>query len=569
MKKIGFFALVCTMLLSFLSFAPSADAATTYKGTFEGFTYAQLTEEQQKNGEQPQVNGVTVRNSAGKTNTFRVTGATYYYINNTKTTIAGFKYGMPVEVTMTLNRVQELRGTSVIDEGTIGEKSKEVYGKVTMIDPNGMFIRVKPDTGKEREYYVNSDTAYFKGKTSVDLSILYEGDRVKMYFSATDTSTIEKMDIIQTGTRIENLYKAQLRSVNVTGKRFTVVNSQPFVDWEFGTSHNKNMKTFTFSNSTSIYVGNKQITRNQLRNYTDSDIYYVTVSQFSKEIVNKIIVLQNNERTYFDELTLVNPTAKYIRLKDIGTLYYHNGSILVRNGRLVEGSSLAASGSAFVLTDGATKSATTHIINVMSDGFLSANLASHDLYFGKLSLVDDRKYALELTDFTQLQKEGQYRNFWRATKENELVLSYSNDTVASTIVGQSGTALTTALGIHKGKYGYFYVKDGHVQAIHLVQKDAIEPSQIFTGTIAELTIREGTPGAKGIDATAQMVVKNVAQWTDGGSWLETGRLEDLEVYQTLILKKNKRIGANQLAVNDRIVLFTDEQLKTRIILVNE
>ena len=566
-KKIGMYMLTLILLLSVFSFAPTADAATVFKGTFEGLTYEEV--EVGKDEFEQVVNGVTIRNSSGRLSTFRVNNATYYYINDTTTTIDGFKYGMEVEATVNLRTIKELNGKSDVEQGTISTGSKHVYGLVTKIDPNGMFVSIKPDVGREREYYVNSDTTYVKGLKHVDLSTLYEGDRVRMYFSGASSSTVDKMEIIQTGMMIENLYKAQLKSVNVTGNRFTVVNTQAFSDWDFGTNTNKKLQTFKISSGTTIYAGNKKISKNQLRNYQSSDIYFVTVSQFSQKVVKKIIVLENNERTYFDELTLVNPTSNYLKLKEFGTMYYHNGSILVRNGRLIEDTTLTASGSAFVLTDGVTKNTNTHVVNVVNDGFLSSNLASHDLYFGQLSLVEDRKYLLELSSFNELKQDGAYRNFWRSTDEDAITLSYSNNTVASRVAGESGTVLVTSLAMRKGDFGFFYVKDGHVQAVHLLDPDAIESQTIFTGRISSLTVSPGTAGAKHIDATGKMSVENVTQWTSAGAWLETARLEDVQISQALIIKDRKRITVNDLRANDRVVIFTDEEINAQIILVNE
>lgn len=566
-KQLWLFTLFAVFMLSVFPYSEPAQAATLYKGTFEGFTYEEVVVD--KKTTEYVISGVEVRSETGKLNSFRINASTYYFINDTKTTIDAFKYGMDVELSVSLRTIKEMRGVSDIEQGTIPTKSKEIYGTVTNIDRNGMYVRVKTDTGKEQNYNVNSETAYFKGKSAVDLSTLYEGDRVKMLFSATDTNTVEEMDITQTGALIENLYKGQLRAVNTTANRFTVVNKQEFADWEFGTSSNKKLTTFTFNASTSIYVGNKKITKNQLKNYRNSDLYYVTVKQFGKEIVKKIVVLQRNERTYFDELTLVNANSKYIRLKEAGTMYYHNGSILVRNGRLIESTSLAATGSAFVLTDGATKSTNTHIINVMNDGFLSSNLASHNLYFGRIGKVDPKKYTMSITSFSQFEQNGQYRNRWKLADADELQLSYSNNTVATQVVGVSGTSLVPSMSMTEGKLALFYVKDGHVQTFHVLANDETEPTSIFTGVISDLSVQSGTTGAKGIDAKGEMVLKNATQWSDAGAWLENASMPDLVLNQLVVVKNGKRVSVEDLELDDRVVVFANENMTIRIVLVNE
>lgn len=547
LKKLTIYLIAILVTFSALPFANTAQAATVYKGTFESATYQEVAG---KGGKvERKLSSMTMRNSSGKTVTFNIDESAYFSINKTPTTIEGFKYGMAVEATVNLRRVTKLTGTSKIDEGQIPENSKELSGIATKIDPNGMFVRVKLDTGKEQEYYLNNSTSFFKGSSSVDLSTLYEGDRVKIKFSSPDTSVISQLEIIQTGAIIENLYKATIRSVNSIGNRLTVVNAQPFTDWSFGTTVDNDQKTFKFNNSTSIYVGNKQITKNQLRNYKDSDVYYVTTKQFGSELVKKIIVLDHYERTFFDQINLVDTRLQFFRLKEAGLMYYHNGSILVRNGRLVEPSSLTSIGSAFVLTDGINKSNYTHLINITNDSFLSPNLASHELYFGKLSAVNSSKYILEADNLMMLKN-----NYWNYEETKQL--SFSNNTVATRNNGSVKVAVTS-LATQTNKYGYFYVKDGHVQAVHFLNSDQTESSEVITGRIAAVNA-----------ANQEMEVKDLSQWYNG-AWLDLAHIPTISLSQAVIIKDGKTISVSQLKPKDRVVLLTDAQLKAHIILVNE
>lgn len=561
MKRIGISIVALVLLWSFIPFEKPAQAATVYKGTFEHVTYTETTS---KDGKIQRTNPkVMIRNASGRTTTLNLTDSTYYYINGTKTNINGFKKGMPVEATVNLRNVTRLDGKSVIEEGAIPEKSKELAGIVTKIDPNGMFVQVKLDSGLEKQYYINSDTAYVKGKSHVDISTMYEGDRVKLKLSSATSSVVREVEIIQTGTLVHNLYKGQLHTVNVRNNRLIVNDAHPFEDWKFGTRPHNNLTTFSFTNNTTMYAGNKKINKNQLQYYRNNEVYYVTTKQFGREMVEKIVVLENNERTFYDQIMTVDTSNQFFRLKNFGLMYYHNGSILVRNGRLVEPSTLTAWGTAFVLTDGVTKSNTTHVVNITNDSFLSPNLAAHELYFGKLSLVEQGNYVLEIDDYTKLDNGS---HAWLYEEESAKTLSFSNSTVVTQSVGSTGVAIASSLQVHEGKYGYFYVKDGHIQAVHLVGKDKLQPTTTLAGRIASIKMID--KGSIGVDATAELEVKDVSQWYEG-AWLDTGRLNRLELSQVLIIKDGKRITIDQLKPNDRIVIFTDDTFDAQIILVNE
>lgn len=554
--------MAAVLMMTFVPLKQSVQAAQTF--TFVEFTYADVT---QADGTVKNVlNRVTLENSDGRTAQYAIdSNRIYLYINNTLTTPEGFKKGMPVTFERNFNKVTEIRGTSIdIEEGAIVTESKHKTGVVTKIDPNGLFVTVKldassiqPEAGKPlsanatQTYYVNSDTAYFKDSQSVDLSALYEGDRVKLHFSGMNSSAIASLEIIATGVLIENLYKAKLNTVNAMENTITVKNAHPFANWAFGQSTTNNQNVFSFNNATSIYVGNKQITKNQLKNYRNSDMYYVTVKQFSKEVVKKMVVLAQNERTYYQPLTGVNTTYNFFRLQTAGQLYYHAGSILVRNGRLVEPASLAASGTMFVVTDGNTSSKYAHVANVTNDSFTSPNLAKHNLYFGKITLADMDNYLVELDDLRIFEN-----NFWKATT-TPAVLAYSNSTRADELVGNTKVKIIPQdeLFIYEDSYyGYFYEKDGHIQAMYL--SDATKRADITTtGRIDKVTRNT-------------ISVKDVSQWTSSGNWSYFGE-NSYDLAKAMIIKNGQVIEPAELKVHDRVVLLLDSQLRVQIVLVNE
>lgn len=529
-----------------LPIGQQAEAATTY--TFVNVKYDEVVN---KNGTVDRtLSKVTLKNSAGKTATFNIDKSTNLYINNTSTTIDGFKAGMAVTIKVNLRKVTEMRGTSMIEEGAIVPNSKQGAGVVTKIDPNGLFITVKLDKGGSKTYYVKNTTKIIKGRSTVDLSALYEGDRVKLKFASADTSTVSEIDIITSGIMVENLYKAKLNTVNTSKNSFTVQNAHPFTNWLFGENEKEDKNTFNFSSNTSIYAGNEKISENQLKNYKNSDMYFVTTKQFSKEVVEKIVVLASNERSYYQSLSEVNSKYGYFALSKVGRLFYHDGSILVRNGRLVEPDTLAANGTAYVITDGVTNDKYAHVVNVTNDSFTSPNLSSHQLYFGRLDIADLDAYKVELSGMEYFKN-----NFW--TKFNsESIFSFSNSTAVTELDGDTQYKIIpeTEMFLYEGQYGYFYVKDGHIQAIHFIQNEA-RTSITATGRIDSI-------------GTGTISVKDVSQWVNGGEWSYFGETK-VDLNKVIIIKNGKAIKASELKPSDRVVLLMDENLVTHVVMVNE
>ncbi|MEK4230167.1 phosphate ABC transporter ATPase [Solibacillus sp. FSL H8-0538] len=547
LRKISPILIAIIFALAAIPLGQTAEASTTY--TFVNVTYNEI---ELKDGTvEKTLSKVTLQNSAGKTSTFNIDSSARLYINNTLTTINGFKAGMQVTVSLNLRKVKEMRGTSDVEQGEITTNSKQKAGVVTQIDANGMFVKVKVDKGRDTTYYINNNTEFIKGSSTVDLSALYEGDRVKLKFSSTSTSIPSEIEIIATGVLVENLYKATLQTVNTTSNKFTVKNAHPFTNWLFGERVITDINTFGFSNSTSIYVGNKKITKNQLKNYKNSEIYYVSLKQFSKEVVTKIIVLAKNERSFYQSLSEVNTKYGYFKLANLkNNFYYHDGSILVRNGRLVEPTSLASKGTAYILTDGNTSSQFAHVVNITNDSFTSPNLSSHKLYFGQIYLADLEAYRVELDGLEIFEN-----NFWKSYK-GDPVFSFSNSTNAVVVDGSKPFKIfpETELVANEGDYGYFYVKDGHIQAMHIMLD---EPRTELT-----LTGRIDKVGNNSID------VKDVSQWINGGEWSYFGETK-VELTKVMIIKNGKVIQPNELKRSDRVVMLMNSELETHVILVNE
>lgn len=529
---------------------PTVQAAQLVTGTFVDVTYSEYTN---ASGQvEKQLSKITLENASGRQVTYNISNSARLYINNTETTIEGFKLGMKVEAEISLRSVVELRGTSNTTEETttVAQNPQTIAGVITSIDPNGMFIMVKPDVGKETTYYLNKDTAFQKASSSVDISGLYVGDRVKLHLKNTSTSIVTKVDISETGTLVENLYKGEIQSVNINANKLTVKNQNAFVNWQFGTASTTALSTMSFSTKVPIYVGNTKIEKGQLKNYIGSEAYYATVKQFGKEVIEKIVVLKNNERTYYEPMIAVDTDYQLLKLKNAGTLYFHDGSILIRNGRFVQPTGLLAYGTAFVITDGTARDHYAQVVDVTSDSFMSPNLASHELYYGRLIQADG--YLIEIDDAMKIES-----NVFKKT--DKTVLSVSNTTKAMVDDGNKTYSVMPDIELYlsEGDYGYFYVNNGHVQALHMLDNAKPVAPLMLVGKLQ--SVKSTYP--------ATINVKSVSQWQNG-RWYEAGQMVDMNIDQATLIKAGKVIQPSDLKPSDRLVVLSDRFVKAHFILVD-
>lgn len=554
LKKIGTLMLAIIFFLAAFPSEQPAEAAANYT-----YVKANYNETVDKKGTVTRtLKSVTVMTSKGKYVTYLVNNSTQYYVNHTKTTIGGLKAGMSVTVYASSNKATKIEANTNSGDGSIVAKSKQISGTVTEIDPNGLYIKVKPDGGSIQMYTVNNGTDYFKTNKSVDFDEMYVGDRVKLKFASTTTKTVSEIEIISSSAvLVQELYKGNLNAVNTSKSTMTIKNTQPLLNWQFGTSVSNTQKTFTFTNNTSIYVGNTKITKDKLKNYNNSEMYFVTSKQFSKEVVNKIIVLKNNEFTFYQSVTATDLPYNHFVLSNYGSLTYHKGSILIRNGRLIEpegfnamsSASTMTQTSAFVIADGVASPKYAHVVQIANDGLSAPNLAGHQLYFGMLELADLDAYKLEIsTDF-------EYKNNSWKKSESTKIFGFSNST---DVTDFNGTIIVPEdeLDGEEMQYGYFYVKNGHVQAIHFVGDTKF--ADMLTGTGRIQSINSNT-----------MIVENASQWlNNSGEWTYLGKTE-VDLDNVMFIRNGKVVDKKQLKARDRVVLMMDGNEHTHIVIVNE
>ncbi|MGE8036425.1 hypothetical protein [Lysinibacillus sp. NPDC093692] len=553
MKKIPYILMI--LLLAVLGFSSNQTAHATQMvtGTFVDVTFSEY---ENSNGViEKKLSKITLQNDSGRQVTYNINNNARLYINKTETTIEGFKMGMKVEADISLRSVVELRGTSdstkETESPTVAHNTKTLAGVVTSIDPNGLFIMLKSDFGKETTYYINKDTSYQKNSSAADISALYVGDRVKLSLKNQNASIVTKIEISDTGTLVENLYKGEIQTVNANANKLTVKNQHAFINWQFGSDTTKALSTMNFSSKVPVYVGNTKINKDQLKNYIGSEAYYATVKQFGKEVIEKIVVLKNNERTYYEPMLSVDSKYQLFKLKSAGTIYFHDGTILIRNGRLIEPTGLLAYGTAFVISDGAARDHYAQVVQITSDSFMSPNLAGHELYYGRLSQADG--YLIEIDDAMKIES-----NVFKK-KTDRTVLSVSNSTKAIVDDGNKTYSVVPDIELHlyEGQYGYFYVKDGHVQALHILNKAKPVAPLMLTGKLQ--SVKSKFP--------AVINVKSVSQWQNG-RWYEAGEMIDMNIDQATIIKAGKVIQASDLKPSDRLVVLSDRFIKAHLILVD-
>ncbi|WP_313238243.1 hypothetical protein [Sporosarcina ureae] len=534
------------------SAANSAEASKRITGTFIKANYEEVVDQATTKKE---LRSITIKNDAGHAATYSIDRYTRLSVDTIAVKIDAFKLGMKIEADVQNHYVKTLHGKTATPGAVIEPNAKAYSGKVTYMDRNRKGLTITLDDGRIKNVYINSETQFFKIGKLTTSSSLYEGDRVNIKFSVYNSNYITMLEILEPGVQVAGLYKGTLHRIDPINRKIILRDETKFLNWHWYENNANSTSSYYYSAKTPIYFENKPVPHNQLRKYANLKVYLATVNKNGKEQVERIIIQKNAERTFYEPLKSFNGKTKEISLMDSQRFRYHDGSILIRNGRLVSPESLGAYGTAFVAASGPIKTQYANIIHISNDGLDSPNLSDQSIYFGKISGV--LGYTLHLSNASELKN-----NVWSSMKEQDL--DFNNETYA---VQEHSKKLITLvpqmdLRFYNDYYGYLYVSDKQVTAIHVIQGVKTSANITLVGRLSKL---HSNPKDKAIHS--EIDVRNVSKWTKG-AWNTQGDINRMNIQQATFIKDGAVIQPSDLEINDRLFIVAENILKGTIILVD-
>lgn len=259
-KSTTYIMLLTILIVSCFTNVSPTQASSLISGSFVNFTYDEITLEDKTS--EKQLAKITLVNDEGKTITLNIDEYVPLFVNSTPTTVGAFKEGMWIEASVNLRKVQELNGLTTIDQGESSSIGRNVTGTINNIDLKGQYITLNLKNRQQAKYYIDVETEISKENKLVDLSVLYEGDRVKLYLENDGTDKLSSIEIVVDGIKVEQLYKGTIQQLNSKQKKLVIKDEMLFLNWKWQlSSYNKgNITSKSFTAKTPIYAGNKKLT---------------------------------------------------------------------------------------------------------------------------------------------------------------------------------------------------------------------------------------------------------------------------------------------------------------------
>lgn len=335
------------------------------------------------------------------------------YINGELQDISAIGFDQDAVVRIFNGKVQEVKiYTDVLEEDP--NRLLVLTAKVKDISDNGITLLTDDNPEKSVLYTIDRNTPIIKDEQSVSSSVLRQGDRVKIEVNSANDKHIARMEVQGEGVQVEKVYKGDIKDiVPETGEIVLAnVSAYGYYDWVKKDGYIR----YKLADGIDIYNNDTKISLDRLKDYVGKTIYAVSKKDYGSEELVKAILKDGYEDTVYKNISDVKWTTQQLTLSDGRALNFSDGSIIIKDGRLLNSLYLAKNSEAFVIQNR----------SVMGVG--SAALISMDSFNGFSNYNITRGYLHKMGE-DYYTVENSYKlenNYW--TESGELTFLLSDET---------------------------------------------------------------------------------------------------------------------------------------------
>jgi hypothetical protein len=275
-----------------------------------------------------------------------MTEDTAVYINGERQGIDAIGFDQDAALKVAGGKVLEIRIFTDVEPED--EYRVETFtGKIRTASGDSIVLSTDEAPEKEATYRLDNMTAIFKKGTTTDRTVLRQGDRIKFQVKSGKDNYISRIEVQGQGAMIDKIYKGDIVDVlPATGEIIlTRAYNYGYYDWQFKGNYLK----YRLSQEAVLYRGNEKLGINELKNYIGKSIYAVSKDNYGSEELMQISLKEGYEDTAYKTIQSVKWTEKQITLSNGKLLNYADGTIVVKDGRLLDTRDLDSDVGAFII----------------------------------------------------------------------------------------------------------------------------------------------------------------------------------------------------------------------------
>ena len=503
------------------------------------------------------------------------------YINGGLQDISSIGFDQDAVVRIFNGKVHEVK----IFTDTFEEDSNRLLtltAKVRDVSAGGITLLTDDKPEKPVVYTIDSNTPIIKDKQSVSTSVLRQGDRVKIEVNSTNDKHIAHMEIQGAGIQIEEVYKGDIKEVvPETGEIvLSNVSSYGYYDWIKKDGYIR----YKLDDEVEVYNKDTKVSLDKLKDYIGKTIYAVSKNNYGTEEIVKAILKDGYEDTLNKSIYDVKWTTKQLTMSDDRVLNFSDGSIIIKDGRLLDTLYLSKYSGAFVIQNRSVLGAgSAQLISLDSfNGFSNYNITKGYLHnMGEDYYTVENSYRLE-------------NNEWKESGEPTFLLS-DETYVYDSVIAKGSITVDKFLesrykpytytwpnykasddedfhvddeyhykyDSYKGKSGFhqhflMYAitdREGNTHAINLIKKDkeSFKDGKVFSERFTAGQVSAVDKGNKAI------TLKNARDYSAVYSqWRPIMAKVPLEMEKVVILKDGRAISMEELSEDDNVYIMSDD-----------
>jgi len=498
--------------------------------------------------------GIQIEEYDGTMHTLSFSQNPVLLIDQRPVNLQDFKVGMEVYAQLTGRRISYMDSFSTEIPGYIPPGGKVRSGIVQEIDRDQIVVKLA--TGGTETYFTTPATIVLKKGVNVPLSTLYEGDRVKLYFDEAGSALISRMHIEGDSVVVKDLYRGVLNAADNYNTALILGDVEKLENG--GWKSVESSMSIPYTDEVPIYIGGQTVSPRNLKYYTGKVVYMAVSSFFGKTRAEKMVIKSQYESTYSDKIEEINWFTGIFELSNNKNISFNDGTIIIKNGRLVDQYGINPMSDAFIIADGRTGDLAANVIYIYNEDINNSNIGQNYIYAGRLDQILQNKVVME--DFFVINE-----NSWESF-DDEKELYYDNDT---TIFDLEAGEKISPEKFYAGDYAVDedtdYAKDNNLKdwyAYMFTDGDRIVGITVKKNMDSLLRQRasNGIIGSISDDPLVGWTVelKNGADWSDRKEkWIAKTVDTSINVEKALIIKDGKVISADELRIGDRLYIIRD------------
>jgi hypothetical protein len=416
------------------------------------------------------------------------------------------------------------------------------YG--TVINSGKNYLTVEYDDGTQQVLNINSNVKYYLSGVQVEADSLKDGDRIKLILNEGSKSTaIKEIHIEDDRFLISNVYKGTLSYIDFISDKLVLRNLEVLENGDWRLVDQKGFTGIQITGDCRIFHAGRPISRDQANKDLKGFEAYVAVRKGYGGIENAVVVSFRNSKNseiIYDDL-IAGVGEKEVRLMNTSNnLAINNGSILIKNGRLVFPGSINSMDVAYVVANR----------DLVTGGY-SADVVEIKERFGIKMLKIYRGRISDITVNRSVTLES-----W--SEFNDLKWTYYNTpktfslTYDTKILGDNGT-------INNRNFIDFGPNSYKGQTIYIVSKD----EEALLISTAPYGVQYSRGEIYGLSRTGGsitgFVLKDAADFNiETYLWSNSADIQASILNNSIILKNDEIINPSDLKIGDKVGILRKE-----------